>query len=76
MDHPPLSSRQFNSSHCGNLRHKGMYVLVDAVVEQDWDMQLGSSSYWCVCTQKAFGPDGRAVNARDCVHGRECCDHV
>ena len=52
-----------------------MYVLADAVVEQDFDNQLGATSYWCVCTQKAFGPDGRAVNARDCVHGRECCDH-
>jgi hypothetical protein len=75
MDHPPLSSRHFNASHCGNLRHKGMYVIVDAVVEQDFDDQLGASSYWCVCTQKAFGPDGRAVNARDCVVGRGCCDH-
>jgi hypothetical protein len=52
-----------------------MYVSSDSVVEGDFDDQLGASSYWCVCTQKAFGPDGRAVNACDCVVGRECCDH-
>jgi hypothetical protein len=75
MDHPPLSSRQFDSAHCGSLRHKGMYVDPDGVVEQDYSEGLGASSYWCVCTQKAFGPDGRAVNARDCVSGRSCCDH-
>lgn len=74
MDHPPLSSRHLGSTHCGNLRHKGMYVLPDAVVEQDYSDQTGASSYWCVCTQKAFGPDGEPVNARDCVAGRRCCE--
>jgi hypothetical protein len=75
MDHPPLHSRQLTMIHCGNLRHKGMYVSSDSTVENDYDNQLGASSYWCVCTQKAFGPDGRAVNAGDCVEGRECCEH-
>jgi hypothetical protein len=75
MNHPPLSSRHFDSSHCANLRHKGMYVQPDGVVEDDHHETLGASSYWCVCTQKAFGPDGEAVNAHDCVVGRGCCDH-
>lgn len=75
MDHPPLSSRQLNSTHCGNLRHKGMYVLPDGTIEADYSQELGASAYWCVCTQKAFGPDGEPVNARDCVVGRHCCDH-
>ena len=74
MDHPPLSSRHLGSTHCGNLRHKGMYVLPDATVEQDYSDQTGASSYWCVYTQKAFGPDGEPVNARDCVAGRGCCE--
>jgi hypothetical protein len=52
-----------------------MYVHPDDVVEGDFSEALGATSYWCVCTQKAFGPDGGAVNARDCVHGRRCCDH-
>jgi hypothetical protein len=75
MNHPPLSSRYLTSSHCHNLRHKGMYVLVGSTVENDYDDSLGGSSFWCECTQKAFGPDGDPVNARDCVDGRKCCEH-
>ena len=75
MDHPPLSSRHVTVSHCTNLRHKGMYVLPEDTIEADYSEHLGASSYWCVCTQKAFGPDGAPVNARDCVVGRKCCDH-
>jgi hypothetical protein len=75
MDHPPLSSRHLTSSHCANLRHKGMFVLVGSTVEQDIDNLLGASSFWCECTQKAFGPDGLPVNARDCLTGRKCCEH-
>jgi hypothetical protein len=52
-----------------------MYVMVGSTVENDYDEFLGSSSFWCACTQKAFGPDGDPVNARDCVHGRKCCEH-
>jgi hypothetical protein len=75
MDHPPLSSRHVTSSHCANLRHKGMFVLVGSTVVQDYDEYLGASSFWCECTQKAFGPDGHPVNARDCMVGRKCCEH-
>ena len=75
MDHPPLTSPQFDTTHCANLRHKGMYVQPDGRVEGDFDNLLGASSYWCVCTQKPFGPDGEPVNARDCVDGRACCGH-
>jgi hypothetical protein len=75
MDHPQLSSRHVSVLHCANLRHKGMYVLPDGPVDADYDSQLGSTSYWCVCTQRPFGPDGLPVNARDCVRGRGCCDH-
>jgi hypothetical protein len=75
MEHPKPASPLVNESHCSNLRHKGMYVHPDDVVEGDFSEALGATSYWCVCTQKAFGPDGGAVNARDCVHGRRCCDH-
>jgi hypothetical protein len=46
-----------------------------AAVENDYDDMLGGTSFWCECTQKAFGPDGDPVNARDCVDGRKCCEH-
>jgi hypothetical protein len=52
-----------------------MYVLVGSTVENDYDDMLGGTSFWCECTQKAFGPDGDPVNARDCVDGRKCCEH-
>jgi hypothetical protein len=74
MDHPPLSSRHVSLLHCTNLRHKGMYVLPEGTVDADYHEYLGSSSFWCVRTQKAFGPDGDPVNARDCIHGRGCCE--
>jgi hypothetical protein len=75
MDHPPLSSRHLTSSHCVNLRHKGMFVMVGSPTPQDYDEMLGTSSFWCECTQKAFGPDGQPANARDCLDGRKCCEH-
>jgi hypothetical protein len=75
MDHPPLTSRHLTLDNCTNLRHKGMYVYASGTVEPDYDDFLSTTSFWCACTQKAFGPDGHPVNARDCVHGRNCCDH-
>ena len=47
---------------------------VEGTIEADYHEFLGASSFWCVCTQKAFGPDGDPVNARDCVKGRKCCE--
>jgi hypothetical protein len=78
MDHPPLSSRHLTAAHCSNLRHKGMFVLVGNMVQpgtHDQEDFLGTSSFWCECTQKAFGPDGEPANARDCLDGRKCCEH-
>jgi hypothetical protein len=76
MDHPPLTSRHITFSHCTHLRHKGMYVFdelppggVDQVDE------IEATAYWCSCTQKAFGPDGRPVGKRNCQNGRGCCEH-
>ena len=75
MDHPPLTSRHVTPLHCSHLRHKGMYVSPDAGIEGDYSEYLGATAYWCVCTQKAFGPDGEPVNARECTKERSCCDH-
>lgn len=57
---------------CTHLRHKGMYVLS----VPDEAVQYGSydaTAYWCTCTQKPYGPDGRPAHASSCQTGRECC---
>ena len=75
MDHPPLHSRQLTMIHCGNLRHKGMYVLPDtADLDPIYRDPIEATSYWCICTQKAFGPDGLPAGPAHCRHGRACCD--
>ena len=35
-----------------------------------------ATAYWCTCTQKALGPDGRSVHPSSCKHdgGRPCCE--
>ena len=76
MTHPSLSSRHVTTAQCGNLRHKGMYVLAEHTPELEaYRDTIEATSYWCVCTQRAFGPDGHPVSARECTHGRACCDH-
>ncbi|HEX5474856.1 MAG TPA: hypothetical protein VFX12_09360 [Vicinamibacterales bacterium] len=77
MNHPPLVSSQLTPSHCAHLRHKGMYVTQDdssglLASYRDW---IEATAYWCGCTQKAFGPDGRPVTAEACRGGRGCCEH-
>jgi hypothetical protein len=75
MDHPPLTSRHLTPQHCSNLRHKGMYVYSDATEPGEDTDGISATSYWCGCTQKAFGPDGAPVGARHCTSERGCCDH-
>jgi hypothetical protein len=76
MTHPPLSSRHVTSAHCSHLRHKGMYVMSDDSAELMAEREeISATAFWCVCTQRPFGPDGLPVSARDCVQGRTCCEH-
>jgi hypothetical protein len=59
---------------CAHLRHKGMYVL--SVADDDPSLQYGSydaTAYWCTCTQKPYGPDGKPAHAKTCTASRECC---
>ena len=77
MAEPTLISRNLTSAHCSRLRHKGMYVGQDpappgSALDRDW---LGASAYWCLKTQKSFGPDGEVVTAEACQGGRGCCEH-
>jgi hypothetical protein len=77
MAEPTLTSRSLTTVHCVRLRHKGMYVGQDPVAyeseyDRDW---LGASAYWCLKTQKSFGPDGGVVTAEACCGDRGCCEH-
>lgn len=77
MEHPPLTSRHLTTSHCSHLRHKGMYVGQDtdaATLALHRD-SIEATAFWCLHTQKAFGPDGNPATAEACRSGRGCCDH-
>jgi hypothetical protein len=76
MSRPELSSRHITPLHCSHLRHKGMYVLPDtADLDPIYRDPIEATAYWCVCTQKAFGPDGLPAGPAHCRHGRACCEH-
>ena len=76
MSHPTLSSRHVTPLQCSHLRHKGMYVTDDTAVSDPFEFadHIEATSFWCVCTQKAFGPDGQPVGPEACGKGRGCCD--
>jgi len=76
MDHPTMTSRQVTATHCANLRHKGMYVMAepDPAEVRFFDF-CDSAAYWCTCTQRPIGPDGRVVHPDTCKNGRSCCEH-
>lgn len=75
MSEPALTSRYVTTAHCAHLRHKGMYVFADETPGGSPADAIEPTAFWCMCTQKSFGPDGHPVNARDCVAGRGCCEH-
>lgn len=77
MSHPTLSSRHVTPMHCSHLRHKGMYVTDETPVADTHEFadRIEATAFWCVCTQKAFGPDGRPVGPEVCAAGRGCCEH-
>lgn len=76
MSHPTLSSRHVTPMHCSHLRHKGMYVTdeTSAADTHEFADRIEATAFWCVCTQKAFGPDGQPVGPQNCGPGRGCCD--
>ncbi len=75
MDHPSLSSRVVTVAQCAHLRHKGMYVgaVPDPADARFYD-PVDSTAYWCLCTQKATGPDGQPASPESCRQGRACCE--
>lgn len=77
MEIPKPSSPLVNEQHCGNLRHKGMYVMSEPDPDEfKFYDRYDATAYWCTCTQKALGPDGQSVHPSTCRHdgGRSCCD--
>jgi hypothetical protein len=76
MDHPKPSSPLVTEHQCGNLRHKGMYVLSEPdPAEFAFYDRFEATAYWCACTQSGFGPDREPVTRHGCSHGtnRACC---
>lgn len=77
MDHPKPASPLVNEQHCGNLRHKGMYVMsVHDPDELTFYDRFEATAYWCACTQSGLGPDRKPVTRHGCTHGegRTCCE--
>jgi len=72
MDHL-TSSKLTSGVHCLNIRHKGMYVTSGPYPEElNFYDPYDATAYWCVETQRAFGPDGNPVRPDCCGHERTC----
>jgi hypothetical protein len=56
---------------CRSLRNKGMYVYNGEYSNphEDYDNTI----YWCVKTQKGFGPDDEMVSREDCTNTERVC---
>jgi hypothetical protein len=76
MDTPKPSSPLVNEHHCGNLRHKGMYVMtVPDPDEFKFYDKYDATHYWCTRTQRRSGRMGHRCIPH-CTHaaGRPCCE--
>jgi len=60
------------ASPCRHLRSNRMYVFSDGGDDNDAD-DYGSSSYWCLQTMKAIGPDDDRVDGRECRNASRSC---
>ncbi len=61
--------RVLGHERCMNLRWKGLYVGVDPDPSVG---QGGDTIFWCQQTYICLGPDGQAVDERDCSPSRTC----
>ena len=76
MDHPIPSSPLVGAHNCHQLRHKGMYVTAGPDPDEfTFYDKYESTAYWCVETQRGFGPDGEPVRPDCCTRQRGCCKH-
>ena len=53
---------------CMNLRWQGYYIHA----EKDPTVAYSDSHYWCQQTYIAIGPDGKAVEGKECSPARGC----
>jgi hypothetical protein len=59
-----------NRVACRHLRHNGMYLFSP---EELADYDDGGTNFWCLQTQKVFGPDDGMVNRSDCCTAERRC---
>ena len=71
MDH--LTSPKLTPGvHCLNIRHKGMFVTSGPDPDEfTFYDKYDGTAYWCVETQRGFGPDGNPVRPDCCSGERE-----
>jgi hypothetical protein len=71
MDHSKPASAIVTEHQCGNLRHRGLYVISAADPDEFtvYD-RYDATAYWCSRTQSGFGPDREAVTADGCRPGK------
>lgn len=53
---------------CKHLRSKEMFYADDPFGED----AFSSGLYWCACTEKPKGPDGKLVDRMECTPDRDC----
>ena len=70
------SPKVIPGTHCLHLRHKGMYVTSGPYPEESQFYDAyDATAYWCIQTQRGFGPDGEPVRPDMCQGTRHCCCH-
>ena len=65
--------RTIGTDRCVKLRWKGLYVEAECDPENDVSHD---TALWCQHTYKCVGPDGAAVEAKECAAGRECFEKL
>lgn len=68
MDKQPQHESRSPLIPCKHLRNKEMYYQNDGLAEDGFE----SGAFWCTQSQESFGPDGEAVDNRECGPGRGC----
>lgn len=57
-----------NGEVCRRVRSRTLFFVGESVEDDT------GGPFWCAQTQSPIGPDGEAVDAAHCRHGRSCCE--